>query len=370
MNDAARAFDAFREPILAAVTETLASGAWLNGSRTRKFADAFAQFVGTKYCVPLANGTDALELAMRALMMARGTKGSEIITVTNAGGYAVSAARQLGLVPVFVDVERESQLLEARGVVAALGPKTAMVVVTHLYGGAVDVPQLRGLIDAAGYRDLPIIEDCAQAHGATVGSARVGSLGTIATFSFYPTKNLGAAGDAGVIVTSDSKLYELVERLRQYGWSSRYQVSVPNGRNSRMDEIQAAVLLTLLPQLETMNDKRRRIFDAYRTAAGDRISFLAFKSNSVVHLAVALCRERERLRGFLDDRAIATDVHYPVLDCDQMGWRGSPHRIGPRGIEISRASVAEIVTLPCFPWLTDVEVGRVVDALAEWRRTN
>ncbi len=243
MNDLSRIVGPGSGDVIEAATRALRSGWWLNGGETRGFCEAFAAYVGTDHCTGVANGTDALEIAMRALLVTGRNEGREVVTVANAGGYTSIAARLIGLTPVYADIEEGSQLLDVGSAVAALTDETALVVATHLYGGLVDVPALRAAMDAAGHAHVPILEDCAQAHGLRQKDGRMaGSLGDIATFSFYPTKNLGAFGDGGAIATSDADLLKACDALRQYGWASKYTVAMPGGRNSRLDEVQAAIL--------------------------------------------------------------------------------------------------------------------------------
>jgi dTDP-4-amino-4,6-dideoxygalactose transaminase len=296
----------------------------------------------------------------------RGPNQSEVVTVANAGGYSTIVCRLLGLTPVYADIEERSQLASLESAVSCVTAQTAFVVATHLYGGPLDVPLLREMLDGAGHGEIPILEDCAQAHGARVGNAIVGSLGHIAAFSFYPTKNLGALGDAGAIVTSDATLAAQVLALRQYGWKAKYEVAEPHGRNSRMDEVQAAALRVLLSGLEAGNDRRRRIIERYAAAAPERVSVVQAGAGSVGHLAVLLCDDRDALGQHMKESGIATEIHYPILDCDQPAWRGLPFRTAPGDLEISRRSVRRILTLPCFPDLTDDEIDRVCAALSQW----
>lgn len=367
LNDLRRVYVGSRQAVLDAVTAAIESGWWLNGTRTEAFCQAFSSYIGVERCIGVANGTDALEIAFRALVETRRPKGREVITVPNAGGYATIACRLAGLEPVYADIEEKSQLLSIDSALSALCEKTAIVVVTHLYGGVVDVVELRRRMDAAGYAHVPVLEDCAQAHGAQLGGRKVGSLGDIATFSFYPTKNLGAFGDAGAIVTSDSALADACDALRQYGWSEKYTIARPGGRNSRLDEVQAAVLSALLPTLDEANARRLAILDKYLAASPDSVRFVRSDKGSVAHLAVALCDHRTALREHLGKRGIATDIHYPVLDCDQPGWRQQPQRLAPGGIPVARASVDRLLTLPCFPSMTTDEIDSVCGALASWQ---
>lgn len=363
MNDLSRAFARYGADVERVVLETLRSGWWINGPRGTSFAKAFAAYVGVPQCILVANGTDALELAMRAL---RCPAGSEVITVANAGGYTVTACRQAGLVPVFADVDEASQLLSFPSAVDALSERTAAIVVTHLYGNVVDVVALKAALAKAGFGHVPIIEDCAQCHGARSNGRLTGSLGNIATFSFYPTKNLGAMGDGGAVVTSDPVLADTLRQLHQYGWSRKYEIAMAGGRNSRMDELQAAILETILPSLDELNEERQQIVDRYIAASGERVRFIERKEGSIIHLAVALADDRDGFRRHLSSRQIATDVHYPVLDVDQKGWSDLPARTSPSGLSVARKSTGRIVSLPCFPGMTEEEISRVAEAIADW----
>ena len=366
LNDLKRIYASNREGLLEKVSNTLASGWWLNGRETSAFCQEFSVYIGVPYCLGVANGTDALEIAMRALSSVQGHAGSEVVTVANAGGYSTIACRLIGLTPVYADIEEASQLACLPSVVSAIGPQTAFVVATHLYGNGLDVLRLRAMIDAAGYSHVAILEDCAQAHGVSVAGQRAGAMGDIATFSFYPTKNLGAFGDGGAIVTPSEALANACLALRQYGWAEKYTVAVPDGRNSRLDEVQAAILRILLPDLDAANTKRRVILQRYAEAAPAGVQLVRSVDKGVAHLAVVLCENRDGLKRHLADRKIQSDIHYPVLDCDQPGWQGLPQRLAPGDLAVSRRSVNRILTLPCFPTMTDEEIDRVCVALSGW----
>lgn len=369
INDTSRVFAAYQEEFEEAVCSALRSGRWLSGPRVQAFAEEFAGYIGVPYCLPVANGTDALELAMRSIVQARHPEGREVITVANAGGYAVTACCLVGLQPVFADVAEDSQLVDIQSVVSELTDQTAIVVATHLYGGVVDIEALRRAIDFAGYSHVPIIEDCAQAHGARLRGRMVGSLGDISTFSFYPTKNLGAMGDAGAVTTADAQLYEYVRHLHQYGWSEKYRVSYAGGRNSRMDEVQAAVLSVGLRNLDFLNECRRRVLASYSAVASEHLRFISFPNGTVAHLAVCLCQDRDALRAHMGERNIDTAIHYPILDCDQPAWRSFSSR-SKDALLVSRRSVPRLATLPCFPFMTEGEVEIVLSALEAWRPTS
>jgi len=366
LNDLSRLYDENGPALEEAAARILRSGWWIDGPETAAFCEAFAAYLGAEHCIGVGNGTDALDIALRVLIDAGPPREGrpEVVTVANAGGYASTACHLLGAVPVFVDIEEATQLIDPAALPAALGPDTAAVVATHLYGGFADVPALRRTMDGAGYAHVPILEDCAQAHGLTgPDGRRAGTFGDMATFSFYPTKNLGAFGDGGAVVTADPAHAAATRRLRQYGWEAKYRIGQAGGRNSRLDEMQAALLHTMLPRLDRKNDRRRTIVEAYRACAPDGIEVVHAPGGTVAHLAIVLCDRRDALRAHLEERGIATDLHYPVLDCDQSGWRDMPARIAPGGLDVSRRSVERILTLPCFPFLRDDELEKVCDAL-------
>ncbi len=361
LNDPKRQYVEIASQVDAAVARVLESGWYLMGSETKAFEAAFATFVGVNECIAVANGTDALEIALRALEIGAG---NEVMTVANAGGYSSSAIFAVGATPVYVDVD-ETLTLDLTGIGDGLGNATAAIIATHLYGYAVDIGRLRRLLDQAGRQDVKIVEDCAQAHGAQINGATVGSLGDIGCFSFYPTKNLGALGDAGAIVTSDAGLADRVRLLHQYGWRSRYRSELPHGRNSRMDEIQAAILSENLPHLPRWNERRRGIVNRYREAASEALHFVhggIDDDRFVGHLAIARSAERNRVSESLSDAGIGTGIHYPVLDIDAEWLSDEPHRI----TSLARSVTArdEILTVPCFPSMTDDEVEYVCDELS------
>ena len=235
-----------------------------------------------------------------------------------------------------------------------------MVVVTHLYGRMADVAGIR---DGCARRGMRVVEDCAQAIGAIGPSGRAGSVGDAAAFSFYPTKNLGALGDGGAVATSRREVAEQVRRLRQYGWGSKYTVAVDGGRNSRLDELQAAVLRVRLPRVDGWNARRRSIIARYaQSAAGTSVTVApAIDASHAGHLAVALSEERENVRNVLSEHGVQTDVHYPLAD-----HRQEPFAAAYRDVHLPNTEWAQgrIFSLPCFPELTEVEIEQVCDALA------
>lgn len=344
-------------PLLAALAatagEVLEGGWYILGPRVAAFEKAFAAYCGAAECMGTGNGTDALELALRACGIG---PGDQVAVVANAGGYGTVATRAAGAEPVFVDVEPDSMLMDPGSLEARITARTRAVIATHLYGRMVDMPRLLAVTTPRG---IAVIEDCAQAHGAMLQGKRAGAWGAAGCFSFYPTKNLGALGDGGAIVTSDAGVAERARRLRQYGWASKYRSTLAGGRNSRLDEIQAALLAVKLPLVDGWNEHRRAIARRYDKAlAASRRR----DGSDVVHLYVLRTRDRDAARARLAAAGIGTDVHYPIPDHLQESARGEPWAACP--LPVTERCCREVLTVPCFPELTPEEVERVAAALA------
>ena len=361
-NDLARQHRLFAAELERAAVDVLRRGWYVLGPEVEAFEEEFATYCGTRGCVGVANGTDALELALRAVGCA---PGDEVVMVANAGMYAATACVAIGATPVFVDIDRDTATPRAQAVADLVGPRTRAVVVTHLYGIVVDVPRIRDAIaQAHPAASIAIVEDVAQAHGGALDGVRTGALGDVAAFSFYPTKNLGAVGDGGAVTSNDPDVLGAVRELRQYGWTDRFVATRTGGRNSRLDEIQASLLRLKLHHLDRGNERRRAVAAAYVAAAGGRLRFPHESARDYVgHLCVARHPERDRLRKLLEARDVGTAIHYPVPDHKQAALAAVAFR--DAGLAETEHSAAEIFSLPCFPELTDDEVGRVCDALGE-----
>jgi dTDP-4-amino-4,6-dideoxygalactose transaminase len=341
------------QALMAAAERVLSRGRYVLASEVDAFEREFAEYCGTSDCVGVANGTDALEIALRAIGIARGHR---VATVANAGYYTCAALAAIGAEPVFVDVD-ETLTMAPASLESAL-PDVDAIVVTHLYGRLAAVEAIAAL---AGRRGTPVIEDCAQAHGAARNGRRAGSFGLAGCFSFYPTKNLGALGDGGAIVTSERDVAARARSLRQYGWGTKYRVDIPGGRNSRLDEVQAAFLRVKLPRLAAINEARVAIARAY--CEGLRVGGISLPAwhgeEYVAHLFVIRAQNRDALRASLREQRIDTDVHYPIADHDQI-VRGRLQR--PR-LPITESACREVLTLPCYPGLAAASVERVIDAV-------
>lgn len=359
LNDLRRAFGEQESELRAAVDGVLSSGWYVLGPEHDCFEQEFAEFLQVGHCVGVANGTDALELALLGVGC---QPGDEVVTAANAGMYTSAAALKAGLVPRFADVDPRSLLLTAETVEPVMSPRTRAVVVTHLYGRMADMEPLRALCHRAG---VALVEDCAQAAGARSDGVPAGSWGDVAAYSFFPTKNLGALGDGGAVVTHDPQRAAHLRSLRQYGWSAKYTVSVPRGRNSRLDEVQAAVLRARLPRLETWNARRREIVARYaevlgdgarRMVHGDAAQSLAY----VGHLAVMSSPDRDADRAALAEAGVRTDVHYPLPDHRQPVLAGTADDVS---LPVTEQAATETLTVPCFPQMTENEIERVCDVL-------
>lgn len=365
INALQRLAPAERAELHAAVQRVVDSGWYLLGPETEAFEREFAEHLGAAHCVAVGNGTDALELALLAVGV---VPGDTVATVANAGGYATTAITKLGAIPLFVDVDAEHLLMSAETLAAALerhADPVRAVVVTHLYGQLADLTALLAVARANG---AAVVEDCAQAAGTSRNGRAAGRFGAVGTYSFYPTKNLGALGDGGAIVTDDTGLAERLRSLRQYGWQGKYRSVLAGGRNSRLDEIQAAVLRLRLPRVWTENALRRSILGRYEQAVGAARRFVRTvpESSFNAHLAVLVSPDRDGDRARLHEAGIATDVHYPVPDHRQPALRATclPD---PPVLQITEAAVTRILTVPCFPQLRGSEIDRICSALAAFR---
>ncbi|MBI4883344.1 MAG: DegT/DnrJ/EryC1/StrS family aminotransferase [Actinobacteria bacterium] len=358
LNDLSRTDAATASNIVRAVADVIDRGAFLKNRYTAELEQRLSNRLAGRPVLGVGNGTDALYLALRATGVGVGRR---VANVANAGGYTTGATLRAGGSPVFVDVDpRTAQMSRAAlATVLEATPDVVAVVLTHLYGLVGDVQVIRSLCDE---RNVTLIEDCAQSMGASVDGRSVGTFGDIATLSFYPTKNLGAFGDAGAVVCATPDLHERVSVLAQYGWGQRYEVTVPGGINSRIDEIQAAVLLEAERLLDAQNERRRAIVSRYAAAVqGERYLLAEQTERYVGHLAVMVTEQRSEDAKRLDASGVGTGIHYPISDHRQPGWETAVPRA-----ELPNTDwlVDRILTLPCFPAMSDDEVDQVADALA------
>jgi dTDP-4-amino-4,6-dideoxygalactose transaminase len=356
---------AVNRPILdelqAASRRVIEGGWYIQGQECQQFEEAFAAFTGTRHAIGVANGLDALALILRAWIdQGRLKLGDGVIVPSNTFIASLLAISQSGLTPILVEPDPATFNLDAAAVEAALTPQVRAVMAVHLYGQAVPMADLAAL---CRQRDLLLIEDAAQGHGAVTGGRRVGSLGDAAGFSFYPGKNLGALGDGGAVTTNDDALAVHLRALRNYGSEIKYENRLL-GTNSRLDELQAALLRVKLPRLDAQNDLRRRVAERYRAgivhpAVG--LPAVAGEADSHVwHLFVIRCAERERLADHLRSRGVTTQVHYPIPPHRQACYQG--HGL-PVDLPVAEAMAREVLSLPISPVLTDDQVQHVIDAV-------
>lgn len=354
-NDLRRGLLSDRELILEAVTRVVDSGWTILGTEVASFEAEFADWLGVAGAVGVANGTDAIEIALRSVGV---EAGDEVITVANAGGYSSVAILAIGAIPVFVDVEPETLCIDPQAALDAVTDRTKAVVVTHLYGQAA---QTNLIVQSLRSRSIPVVEDCAQAHGTMLDGHLVGSTGAVAAFSMYPTKNLAALGDAGLVASSDPATLKRSRQLRTYGWEEKYHVTIPGGRNSRLDEVQAAILRSRSSSLAARNARRRAIAAHYRSVAASLDWVGTMNDNHSAHLCVFRHEHRAKVMASLLDDGVRSDVHYPVPDHAQQALAGlgpTPH------LPITEDACRQVLSVPNFPELADSEVEIVAAALA------
>lgn len=342
-----------------AIARVVRDGPWILGPEVVAFEESWGSYADLRHAVGVGNGTDALAVAFAALDL---TPGAEVLLAANEGGYAATAARMVGLVPVVMDVEAATMGPTVATARAADRAGVEAVVVTHLHGDAVDV----GPLDAwRRDRGLALVEDCAQAHGLRVGATHVGARADAATYSFYPTKNLGAIGDAGLVGFADDAVAARARSLRQYGWGAHFRADLPRGRNTRLDPLQAAVLSARLPFLDARNRRRRAIAATYADALGPAARLHGDRATTVAHHAVVVSERRADLASHLAGAGVDTAVHYPHL-VDEMPGLDAGLDAGAATTTVAAQLREQVLSLPCFPELTDDEVAQVAGALAQW----
>ncbi|TMJ75353.1 MAG: DegT/DnrJ/EryC1/StrS family aminotransferase [Alphaproteobacteria bacterium] len=357
--DPRAAYLAQKTEIDAAIMQVLESGQYILGRAVEQFEREFAANLGLAHGIGCASGTDALELALRACGIG---EGHLVFTVSHTAVASVAAIERAGAKPVLVDIEPGGFAMDPAALDAALRDappgRPAAILPVHLYGEPADLAAIGEIARAQGLR---VIEDCAQSHGAVYRRRPAGSFGDIACFSFYPTKNLGALGDAGIIATPDAALAEAAREIREYGWRERY-VSARSGINTRLDPIQAAVLSVKLPRLKADNERRQAIAARYDEGlSGLPIGRPRRRADTshVFHQYVIRGKDRDRLREHLRAGSIGTGIHYPVPVHLHPAYR-SRVALGPTGLRNSEKAAGEILSLPIYPQLADDAVDRVI----------
>jgi len=355
--DLSRSTRELRTEIDDGVARVLDRGWFVLGEEGAAFEREFAGALGANHAVGVASGTDAIELALRALDVG---PGDEVITQANTCIPTISAIERTGARAVLCDVEPEGATMSPGSLERAVTDATRAIVPVHLYGQCADMD---ALMTIAAERAIPVVEDCAQSHLATYRGRVAGTIGVLGAFSFYPTKNLGAAGDGGAVVTSDDALADRLRLLRQYGQSGRYE-HVQRGVNSRLDEVQAAILRVKLPRLHAGNTRRNEIAAIYDAALEDTAlrPLARFPARShAFHLYVIRAPDRDRVQRDLAERGVGTLIHYPRPVHAHPGYKD----LGQAGVDLSNSErvAREVLSVPMFPELTDDEVTHVAEAL-------
>jgi hypothetical protein len=363
--DPGAGYRAQKAGIDAAVARALDSGWYILGKEGAAFEAEFAAWLGAgQHAVGCANGTDALALVLRGLGIG---PGMSVATVSHTAVATVAAIEMVGATPLLLDIDPDTYTMDADELVSVLDhpppglPPIRAVIPVHIYGQACDLGPMLAATRAKG---IPLIEDCAQCHGAALDGARLGTLGTAAAFSLYPTKNLGALGDGGVLATADAALAERIAAIRQYGWKERY-VSAMVGVNSRLDEIQAAILRVKLTALDDGNRRRRAIAAAYDAALeGGPIAppHRRRGAEHVFHQYVLRTEDRAAVQAQLKAEGVGTGIHYPVPVHLQPAYQDRTP-LGPAGCAETAKAAGEVLSLPMYPELTDAQVERVCAAL-------
>jgi dTDP-4-amino-4,6-dideoxygalactose transaminase len=346
-------FQSHKAEIEAAVLKVLHGKRYVLGEEVEALEEEFARFIGTKEAIGVANGTDALELAIRSLDIG---PGDEVITVSHTAVATVSAIEAAGAIPVLVDIHPDFFTLQANQLEEVLTPRTRAVIAVHLYGQAADLDSIE---DFCVRNKLELIEDASQAHGATWKGRRLGSIGRIGCFSCYPTKNLGAIGDAGLITTNDESLALKLRMAREYGWSERY-ISISFGRNSRLDELQAAILRIKLRYLDVDNEKRRILANEYSRQLSKfslELPLVRQHANHIYHLYTIRSQNRDKLINYLRSYDIHCGIHYPVPIHLQPAYKGRIRTAG--NMHVTEKVASEILSLPIFPEMTQESLNYV-----------
>ena len=345
-----------------AIFRVLDSGWYVLGDEVRAFEAEFAAFTGVECAVGVGSGTEALHLALAACDIGAG---DEVITVSHTAVATVAAIELCGATPVLADIDAETYTLDPQCIPRVMTSRTRAIVPVHLYGHPADMIPI---LEIARTRDLRVIEDCAQAHGAVYRGQRVGSWGDLACFSFYPTKNLGALGDGGMVVTNNAALAEKTRLLREYGWAQRY-VSRIRGWNSRLDELQAAALRVKLRYLDQDNASRVRLADTYgELLAGADLTLPVERTGSshVYHLYVVRTGRRDEIQAFLKGNGVGTLVHYPAPVHLQPAYRG--RLPGADDLPETERAAQEVLSLPMYPELPESDLRAVAKAILEFER--
>ncbi len=362
--DLKRQYEYLKTELDDAFKSVFESGNFVLGENVRLFEEEFANYLGAGFAVGVGSGTEALHLSLKACDIGHG---DEVITVPNTAVPTISAISFAGARPVLVDITPDTYTIDTKKIEKKITDKTKAIMPVHFYGHPAEMEQIMKLAEV---HNLKIVEDACQAHGAQYNGKNVGTLGDIGCFSFYPTKNLGAYGDGGIVVTNDEELYNSLIMLRNYGEVKKFTSKI-EGFNSRLDEIQAAVLRVKLKHLDTWTNKRREIATLYQQ--------LLFNSNvqlpcerkwakHVYHLFVIRINKRDALKDYLQERGVGTQIHYPIPIHLQEAYKKLGYKAGD--FPISERNAGEILSLPIYPELTTEEIEAVAGLITEFQNTD
>ena len=358
MNDFTAEPEELRREELAAVERVLHSGRFILGEEVDQFEKAWAKFCGARFCVGVGNGMEAMELGLRALGIGAG---DEVITTPMTAIATILAIMHAGATPVLADIDPETALLDLASVERCITSRTKATLLVHLYGQLHDMDRWIAFCSNA---KIDFLEDCAHAHGAVWNGRHAGAFGQWGAFSFYPTKNLGAKGDAGALVTNSEEIASRAQRLRNYGSTNRYE-HPEAGLNSRLDEMQAAILSTRLHWLERFNARRQEIARRYSNGIKNpRVALPEQAASHVYHLFVVRCPDRDRLAKFLNEHGVETLIHYPIA-AHQQGCCQSV-RCDSRGLSNAETHAQRCLSLPSHPQLSDDDVSKVIDLVNQF----
>jgi len=362
-------YQEYKEVFDQAVARVLSSGYYILGPELQRFEEEFAHYLGCKFTVGCASGTEAIYLALAAL----GIKaGDEVLVVAHTAVPTISAISMTGATPVFVDIDAQTMVIDVADLESKITERTKVIMPVHLYGLMADMDGIKKIADK---HNLPVIEDVAQATGAKHKGRRAGSIGRFGAFSFYPSKNLGAFGDGGAVSCQTKEDYDRLLKLRNYGQSKRYHHDIV-GINSRLDEIQAAILSAQIPFVDEWNTRRKEIAKRYtnelKVLKGLKevvqTPIEATDSDHVYHLYVIQCDQRNDLQAFLESKGVGTLIHYPTPAHRQEAYRYLNYAAG--SLPVTEVVAERILSLPLFPELTDAQVDFVIESIGEFFEAN
>ena len=355
--DLKRQYKTIKTEIDATITEVFNNSWFILGKQVEAFEQEFADFCGVKYAVGVGSGTEALHLALVALGV---RSGDEVITVPNTAVFTVSAISFANAKPIFVDIDAHYYTMDPAKIEDAITEKTKVILPVHLYGQCADMDEI---LQIARKHNLRVIEDACQAHGAGYKGKKAGTMGNVGCFSFYPSKNLGAYGDGGMIITNDFELAERLKMLRNGGQEERYYHKI-KGFNSRLDEIQAAILRVKLKYLNEWNEKRRNIAKMYNKLISNLLITKpeeADYTQHIYHLYVIRCQKRNELQKYLTEKKIGAQIHYPIPVYLQEAYRDLGLEKGT--CSVTERYAVEILSLPIYPELEDTEIEYICKVL-------